>query len=95
MAKTCPNCGAELHNIQGYNFVCEYCGTITQVDPQTRAMINAQIQRQRQQELMARQIEYQNNVEKSARKGWIIAAIIIFAIPLLFRIIIVVLELIF
>ena len=79
MAKTCPNCGAELHNIQGYNFVCEYCGTITQVDPQTRAMINAQIQRQRQQELMARQIEYQKNVEKGTRKGCIIAAIIILA----------------
>ena len=88
MAKTCPNCGAELRNTQGYNFVCEFCGTITQVDPQTRAMINAQIQRQRQQEMMARQIEYQNNVEKSARKGWIIAAIIIFVIPILLRIII-------
>ncbi len=76
MAKTCPNCGAELHNIQGYNFVCEFCGTITPIDPQTKAMIDAQ-QRQR---VVAQQIENNKIVEKKFKKGCLIAAIAIVAI---------------
>lgn len=67
--KTCPGCGAEMSKIQGYNFVCQYCGTVTPVDPQTRAMIDAQ-QRQR---IVAQQIENNKIADKKFKKGCLIA----------------------
>lgn len=69
---TCPGCGAELHNIQGYNFVCEYCGTTTPVDPQTRAKIDAE----KRQILMEQQMENNKVVEKNTRKGCLIVIIV-------------------
>lgn len=69
---TCPGCGAELHNIQGYDFVCEYCGTTTPVDSQTRAMIDAQ----QKQAIIAQQIENNKVVEKNTRKGCLIVIIV-------------------
>lgn len=46
----CPSCGAELHTIQGYNFVCDFCGTTAPIDKQTRAKIDAAKKEQIRQE---------------------------------------------
>lgn len=74
--KTCPNCGAELHNVQGYNFVCMYCGTITPVDPHTRAMIDEQRNAQMRQQAI---VENQK-MEKNLKKGCLIALVVIVTI---------------
>lgn len=64
----CPYCGATLQKIQGYNFVCEYCGKTTPVDAQTRAAIDAQHNEQIRQHTRAKE-------EKTLKKGCFIAII--------------------
>lgn len=69
---TCPNCGAEGKNVQGYNFVCEFCDTQFPVDAQTRAMIDAK----QRQIFIAKQQEYNQIVQKKNKKMLIKIAII-------------------
>lgn len=69
---TCPNCGAEGRNVQGYNFVCEFCGTLFPVDAQTRAKIDAE----QRQIIIAKQQEYNKIAQKRNKKTLIIIAII-------------------
>lgn len=61
---TCPCCGAEGEKVQGYNFVCEFCGTLFPVDARTRATIDAQ----RQQVIMAQQQVINEEVKKKNNK---------------------------
>ena len=72
----CPNCGAELKKVQGYNFVCEYCGTITPVDSQTRAKIDAE----KRKILIAQQMEYNKIAQKKTKKVLIRIGIIVLCI---------------
>lgn len=64
----CPYCGATLQKIQGYNFVCEYCGKTTPVDAQTRAAIDAQRNEQIRQHTRTKE-------QKTLKKGCLIVII--------------------
>lgn len=61
---TCPCCGAEGEKVQGYNFVCEFCGTLFPVDARTRAAIDAQ----RRQKVMAQQQVINEEMKKKNKK---------------------------
>ena len=76
--KQCQYCGAPFKpnsKIQGYNFVCEYCGNLTPVDNQTRAAIDTAKNARQQQIEMAQQQEKYRRSQKQEKKNCLVAII--------------------